>query len=113
VGLEVAGVEEGRALAGPRQSGRAGAAAERVAPEGPGVAGWAAPGGRVCRIPDVRRQEPLLQLLFPGICIKAVLHALQRETWLHREERENWEESRRSSHQNPDTRQAPWTATLS
>jgi hypothetical protein len=42
VGLEVAGVEEGRALAGPRQSGHAGAAAERGAPERLGVAGWAA-----------------------------------------------------------------------
>jgi hypothetical protein len=31
------------------------------------------PGGRVRRISDVRRQDPLLQLFFPGICIKAVL----------------------------------------
>jgi hypothetical protein len=31
------------------------------------------PGGRVCRISDVRRQDPLLQLFFPGICSKAVL----------------------------------------
>jgi hypothetical protein len=28
-------------------------------------------------------------------------------------EREDWKKRKRSSHQNPDTRQAPWTATLS
>jgi hypothetical protein len=33
----------------------------------------------------------------------------ERETWLHREERENWKARRRTSpHQNSDTRQAPW-----
>jgi hypothetical protein len=37
----------------------------------------------------------------------------KRETWLHREEREDWKKRKRSSHQNSDTRQAPWTATLS
>jgi hypothetical protein len=37
--------------------------------------------------------------------VAAELDLPERETWLHREERENWEERRRSSHQNPDTRQ--------
>jgi hypothetical protein len=37
----------------------------------------------------------------------------RRETWLHREEREDWKKRKRSSPQNSDTRQAPWTATLS
>jgi hypothetical protein len=36
-----------------------------------------------------------------------------RKTWLHREERDDWKERRRSSHQSSDTRQAPWTAALS
>jgi hypothetical protein len=41
------------------------------------------------------------------------LEVAGRETWLHREEREDWKKRKRSSHQNSDTRQAPWTATLS
>jgi hypothetical protein len=31
----------------------------------------------------------------------------ERETWLHKEEREDWKERRRSSHQNPDTHTGP------